>query len=309
MPGKPAARLTDPTAHGGLISGPGVPTVMIGKMPAATLGDMHVCPMMTPATPPIPHVGGPITLGSTGVFIGKKPAARMGDLAVCVGPPSSVIMGCPTVMIGEVGSGSQAGSPGAAAAAKAATLKGPKAVNKLEVPKKESKKTENHRLEVAFQDASGRPLPAVWFQLKDPAGEKSTVCSSMEGTFEKGGYEKAGSFEVTLCALSDPAFSKTPIQPGEAVKLKVKAEGFEDGTLVHFQLEAIGFDEKEYTVGNYQAAVKGASAQVDWQYHDADLANCGPQGAAGVAGFRFVASSGFVVGVSPIAKRKGGAAK
>jgi len=47
-------------------------------MPAACMGDMHVCPMVTPATPPIPHVGGPITLGSTGVFIGKKPAARMG---------------------------------------------------------------------------------------------------------------------------------------------------------------------------------------------------------------------------------------
>lgn len=36
MPGKPAARLTDMTAHGGTITGPGVPTVLIGKMPAAT---------------------------------------------------------------------------------------------------------------------------------------------------------------------------------------------------------------------------------------------------------------------------------
>src|SRR3989338_1990679 len=107
--GKPAARLTDSTAHGGLVTGPGCPTVLIGKMPAATLGDMHVCHMMTPGVPPIPHVGGPITLGSTGVLIGKKPAPRLGDMAVCVGPPSTVIMGCMTVLIGEAGGGGGGG--------------------------------------------------------------------------------------------------------------------------------------------------------------------------------------------------------
>ena len=31
--------------------------------PAARIGDMHVCPMVTPGTPPIPHVGGPISMG------------------------------------------------------------------------------------------------------------------------------------------------------------------------------------------------------------------------------------------------------
>ena len=30
-------------------------------LPAARLTDMHVCPMQTPAVPPIPHVGGPTT--------------------------------------------------------------------------------------------------------------------------------------------------------------------------------------------------------------------------------------------------------
>jgi len=29
-------------------------------MPAARAGDMHMCPMVTPGTPPIPHVGGPV---------------------------------------------------------------------------------------------------------------------------------------------------------------------------------------------------------------------------------------------------------
>ncbi len=67
--------------------------------PAARLGDMHVCPMVTPGTPPIPHVGGPIILGSATVMIGGQPAARVGDMATCVGPPDSIAMGSFTVMI------------------------------------------------------------------------------------------------------------------------------------------------------------------------------------------------------------------
>jgi uncharacterized Zn-binding protein involved in type VI secretion len=96
---KPAARLGDPTAHGGVIVA-GYPTVLIGGMPAARLGDMHVCPMVTPVVPPVPHVGGPVSLGSATVLIGGQPAARMGDLAVCTGPPDSIMSGCPTVLIG-----------------------------------------------------------------------------------------------------------------------------------------------------------------------------------------------------------------
>ena len=69
--------------------------------PAARVGDMHVCPMVTPGLPPIPHVGGPILPpGGVTVMIGNIPAARMGDMCMCVGPPDSIIMGSVTVMIG-----------------------------------------------------------------------------------------------------------------------------------------------------------------------------------------------------------------
>ena len=96
---KPAARMGDMTAHGGSIV-VGVPTVLIGGQPAARLGDMHVCPMVTPGLPPIPHVGGPVALGSATVLLGGQPAARMGDMATCVGPPDTIAVGCPTVLIG-----------------------------------------------------------------------------------------------------------------------------------------------------------------------------------------------------------------
>ncbi len=69
--------------------------------PAARITDMHTCPMETPGTPPIPHVGGPIvTPGAPTVLIGSLPAACVTGMAVCVGPPDTIIEGSVTVLIG-----------------------------------------------------------------------------------------------------------------------------------------------------------------------------------------------------------------
>lgn len=60
---------------------------------------MHVCPMVTPGVPPIPHVGGPIVSpGAPTVLIGFLPAARITDMCVCVGPPDLIAKGSPTVL-------------------------------------------------------------------------------------------------------------------------------------------------------------------------------------------------------------------
>lgn len=68
--------------------------------PAARLTDMHTCPMQTPGTPPIPHVGGPIIgPGSPTVLICKVPAALVGDSATCVGPPDTIAQGSTKVLI------------------------------------------------------------------------------------------------------------------------------------------------------------------------------------------------------------------
>ena len=69
--------------------------------PAARLNDLHVCPMVTPGVPPIPHVGGPVIgPGVPTVLIGSMPAAVVGDSAVCTGPPDVIVKGSATVMIG-----------------------------------------------------------------------------------------------------------------------------------------------------------------------------------------------------------------
>jgi uncharacterized Zn-binding protein involved in type VI secretion len=97
--------------------------------PAARVSDLHVCPMATPGTPPIPHVGGPVLpAGAVRTLVGFLPAARVTDLCLCVGPPDVIakgsmsvlieglpaarlgdttvhggviVQGCPTVMIGD----------------------------------------------------------------------------------------------------------------------------------------------------------------------------------------------------------------
>jgi len=90
----PAARILDPIGHPGMITGPGVPNVLIGGLPAAVMGDMVACTM-----PPLagPHPPSPIVLGSVTVLIGGRPAARMGDMSGCGAP---IVMGMPTVLIG-----------------------------------------------------------------------------------------------------------------------------------------------------------------------------------------------------------------
>lgn len=117
----------------------------------ARITDMHVCPMVTPGVPPIPHVGGPIiTPAPTTVLVGGLPVAGVGSTCVCVGPPDvitpngnkvffggtqaakmgdstahggKIVMGCPQVLIGAgaMSGGAISNMANKAAAAAAAT--------------------------------------------------------------------------------------------------------------------------------------------------------------------------------------------
>jgi uncharacterized Zn-binding protein involved in type VI secretion len=67
-------------------------------MPAARVTDPHICPMVTVLVPHVG--GPIIPPCCPTVLIGGLPAARVGDLATCVGPPDVIAMGSPTVFIG-----------------------------------------------------------------------------------------------------------------------------------------------------------------------------------------------------------------
>lgn len=68
--------------------------------PAARATDMHTCPQMTPAGSPHVG-GPVMPPGEPTVLIGGMPAARVGDQAVCAGPPDTIAAGSSTVMIGN----------------------------------------------------------------------------------------------------------------------------------------------------------------------------------------------------------------
>jgi len=104
--GQPAARVTDmhvcPMVTGVVphVGGPilpaGCPTVLTGSLPQARITDMLFC------------AGGPdmIALGAFTVLVGSLPAARMGDMTMHGG---SIILGFPTVLIGDAGAGGGGG--------------------------------------------------------------------------------------------------------------------------------------------------------------------------------------------------------
>jgi len=83
------------------VGGPVIPpcavTVITGGMPQARIGDMLTC------------VGPPdvITKGSASVVVSGMPAARMGDMTAHGGV---IVIGCPTVIIGDAGGGGGGGA-------------------------------------------------------------------------------------------------------------------------------------------------------------------------------------------------------
>lgn len=95
--GQPAARVGDMTATGDAITGPGAPTVLVGGLPAARMGDLVAGAACT----------GSIMRGSATVLIAGQPAARLGDQVVGANPATGVPVttavgppACPTVLIG-----------------------------------------------------------------------------------------------------------------------------------------------------------------------------------------------------------------
>ncbi len=86
---KHVCSLTAPVPHvGGAVQQPGVPTVLIGNLAAATQGAACPCALGLPNT---------VVGGSTTVLVGSKGSARVADATAHGGRLST---GCPTVLIG-----------------------------------------------------------------------------------------------------------------------------------------------------------------------------------------------------------------
>lgn len=181
----PAARLTDMhicpmitglVPHvGGPVIGPGCPTVLIGGMPAAIVGDMCTC------------VGPPdsIIMGSAGVLIGGKPAARMLDSTVHGG---MIALGMFTVLIGDTGAGSSpAGTNASAAGEPSQDLMATLGANRMkdlvnaQALKEAAKNGEqyaersdknNFTAQFTLLDEAGKAMPGVGYEIETYDGQK-----------------------------------------------------------------------------------------------------------------------------------------
>ena len=247
--GKPAARQGDTTAHGGVIT-VGAPTVLIGGQPAARIGDMHTCPMQTPGTPPIPHVGGPVTgPGAPTVLICGQPAAVVGDMATCTDPPDSVIPpGCPTVLIGQGGGGGGAGGAGGGAEADATADAGEVA--------------ESHFLHVKFVDKGGKPITGVAYTVKSP--DKKLMRGTLTGEIKRTGL-KEGNYEITLKAITKAQWSTQEARVGDKVTLTAETAGIASGEKATLQVFIKDSNFADHLLATIPSKVSGDKVEEEWQ--------------------------------------------
>ena len=265
--GKPAARLGDPTAHGGTIV-VGFPMVLIGGMPAARVGDMHVCPMLNPGVPPPPHVGGPIAMGSPMVLIGGMPAARLGDMVTCAGPPDTIMMGCPTVLIGEGGSGSASGGgSGSSGSSSAATSATTALSDNVEATTKEK-----NWIEFEFVDKVGNAVSSVPYKFKDSINKDSNSKIRIDGKIRRDALQE-GECQVQLYLVSNAKWSKEKANIGEKVKLTADVEGFEDGTIVTIEIYCRDINSSDSIIDTIETEVKNSKIEVEWEYVYSEDAN------------------------------------
>jgi len=249
--GQPAARVGDMTVHGGSITGPGAPNVMIGGIPAARVGDMHVCPMVNPAPVPPPHVGGPIQMGSMTVKICGMQAARQGDMCVCSGPPDSIAMGCPTVMIGD-GAGGGGGAGQGGTAKKAAGQGAAAAVD------------EGHYLDVTFVDKGGFSIGGIGYELKDPDG--AVTRGEVAGRLRKQGV-KQGNFDITLQAIYSAAWSKDSAKVGDKIKLTAKTSGIPSGEKATCEIFVRDSNYADQLLATLETTVDNDAIEIEWTFN------------------------------------------
>ncbi len=274
-----AARVGDPTAHGGAIMPPGCVTVLIGGMPAARLTDMQSCPLVTPVGPAaVPHAVGPILgPGSPTVLIGKMPAAVQGDSALCVppAPPSTIAMGCPTVMIGmSGGGGGGGGGAGAGMAGSGSATKGAITSATLANIQPDTVDIDNHFLHVTFQDKGKLPITGYRYTLKGPDGV--TYDGTLSGEIKRRGIAE-GDYEITLFGIVNTQWSTQDAKVGDTVKMKVKTIGIENGTKATLEIFVKDANYTDYRLKTIESQVNGDKIEEDYtlEVDDKLLGICG----------------------------------
>ncbi len=267
--GFPAARIGDMTIHGGSVV-VGMPTVLIGGMPGARLGDMHVCPMVTPGTPPIPHVGGPILKGSAGVLVGGMPAARAMDQALCVGPPDMISLGCTTVLIGEssAGGGGGGGGGGGAGSGGGSAQRG--SITSLQIAGESPSPAtiEESSFSMSFTDGGKFPIGGVHYELEGPDGHVSK--GILTGQLKRS-YASQGNYTVRLKSIVNAQWSKATAKVGDPVDIIVDTIGVASGTPAQIRIFLRDMHYSDTLVAQLDASVSNDQIKVNWTLDSAGI--------------------------------------
>ena len=204
----------------------GSPNVLVNGQPAATLGDMHVCPLCSPG----PHVGGPVAAGAPTVLINGKPAARVGDVCTCAAPaPDVIVSGSPNVLIGAAsGAGGAAALAAAASAAAAALRPGTPGTGTTARPL-------SPWVGVAYADSSGRPV-AGWAYHAEGSDDDRDGQVGTGGQVWCDGLAGGGAVDVGLVGVYGVRWAKGEARVGEPVGMSAQCAGVADGELAHFEV-------------------------------------------------------------------------
>jgi uncharacterized Zn-binding protein involved in type VI secretion len=200
--------------------------------------------MVTPAVPPIPHVGGPVVKGSAGVLIGGMPAARMGDLAVCTGPPDTIILGCMTVLIGETmaggggGGGAGAGTPASVAAHASAVT--------AQTDNVESTTKEEHWADFEYVDKAGNIISGIFYKFKDSDGKET------KSVLRPDGHIKRDALGEGQCEA--------------IIEITAEVEGYEDGTNARIEIYKRDLKEPDTVTDSIETSVKSGKVEEKWEY-------------------------------------------
>jgi hypothetical protein len=200
-------------------------------------------------------------MGSPMVLIGGMPAARMGDMATCAGPPDTIVLGCPTVLIGEGGSGAAAGGGGGAPAVASAVASAAAAqIDNLET----STKIE-HWVEFQFVDSAGLPVSGVHYKFTDPDGNESAGMLKPDGRIRRDALN-AGQCKVQLYSVSNAKWSKNEADVGEEIELSAEVKGFDDGTKALIQIYKRDIHGPDIVIEMIQAEVSRGEIKAKWTY-------------------------------------------
>lgn len=249
------ARVGDATVHGGAIV-QGDPALLVDGKPVATVGSMHVCPMVNPGTPPPPHVGGPVTQGVPWFTVNGRPVATVGCVCVCCGPPDVIAMGSATLIVGSGGTkygrvnGKASGPRASSSACSAAAAMRPQPDDAV---------SDSCSLDIQVTDGAAKAAAAASYVISGP-GISGPGISGASGFLPGNGcVHRPLSRELkatfTLQVMYGARWSCRDIESGDEVTVSARSLGMADGSRVTVQVYSVSTSRGASLVRTLQTSV------------------------------------------------------